>query len=144
MDWNGKKTGGYSRLRYFTSPSERPGKANRSGVNNQILAPGSTNSCYAFIGAGRLNTICNQGTSIVGGNQNTVSGIYSSILGGSGNNDNGVAYAGIFGCNITAVRSCAFHANNFVAQNMPSVPTGLPSGTFYIHASGGVNYVAIA
>ena len=142
MNWNGNTTWGYSRLRYFTSPSERPGKANRSGVNNQILAPGSTNSCYAFIGAGRLNTICNQGTSIVGGNQNTVSGIYSSILGGSGNNDNGKDYVGIYGCNVSGVLSCAFHANNFVGQNLPTTSPGI-SGAFWKTNIGGVCVVAI-
>jgi len=60
-------------------------------------------------------------------------GAYSSILGGYNNNDHGLHYAGIFGCNITAVASCAFHANNFVAQNMPTqaVVAGLPSGALY-------------
>jgi hypothetical protein len=131
MNWNGKKTWGYPYLRYFTSPLEGPGEANRSGVQNQILAPGTTNSCYGFIGAGRLNTICNQGASIVGGSGNTVSVIYSSVLGGSGNNDNGVAYAGIYGHNITANTSCAFHANNFVAANMPTSRVGLNPGALW-------------
>jgi hypothetical protein len=38
--------------------------------------------------------------------------------GGCGNSDGGFNWAGVFGCNVTGVLPCAFHANNFVAQNM--------------------------
>ena len=85
------------------------------------------------------------------GSNNTVSANYSAILNGSGNTiSNSYQYATISGCNITAVMGCAFHANEFVAQNMccsttcgscaacpsaipinqPTVP-GIPTGAFY-------------
>ena len=85
-------------------------------------------------------------SSVVGGFQNHVSGPYSSILGGCFNCvPTAFSYAGVFGCSVTAVANCAFHANNFVAQNMP-VSAGLPgSGVFYIHyVSPGICYVAIS
>ena len=106
-----------------------------AGVCNCIITTaGTTYSCYSFIGAGKLNTIassCN--SSIVGGQNNTISGMYSSILGGSGNAvPSTVQYAGVFGCNVTAVQSCAMHANNFVAQNMPLAPgSGIPGSLYY-------------
>ena len=59
----------------------------------------------------------------IGNGINSVSGNYSAILGGSGNNDGGLAWAGIFGCNITATISCALHANQLVAPN--TLNTGL-------------------
>jgi len=64
-----------------------------------------------------------------------------AILGGSGNCiPSGCNYVGIFGCNITAVTCCAFHANTFVAQNMcdaSSSPTPTSgSGIFYFCCCG--------
>ena len=38
----------------------------------------------------------------------------------------GHTYAGIFGCNVTAVMSCAFHANNFVAKNLTLLTGAIP------------------
>lgn len=103
-----------------------------AGVHNCIMNPASTqSSCYSFIGAGRYNTISNCYSSIVGGGHNTASGQYSAILGGCGNSDNGLNYAGVFGCGVTAVSACAFHANNFVAQNMPNTPGLAGSGCLY-------------
>ena len=101
-------------------------------LNTNCLLPVSnvTASCYSFIGAGCCNVISNGCSSIVGGFCNTISGGYSSILGDSGNSDGGFDYAGVFGCNVTAVASCALHSNNFVAQNMPTSPT-TPGALWY-------------
>jgi hypothetical protein len=97
-----------------------------SGVKNVI----SSGTLYDFIGGGECNTVSNSYGSVVGGCNNLVSGLYSSILGGSGNIAGAALnYAGIFGCNVHAVASCTFHANNFVAQNMPN-SASLP-GQFY-------------
>ncbi len=63
-----------------------------------------------------------------GGYKNTVSANYSSILGGSGNNDNGLAYAGIFGCNISNplfMSACTFHVNGLNANSIPGPGPGL-------------------
>lgn len=102
-------------------------------------------SNFGFIGNGQCNYVgpgTNYGT-IVNGLCNTVTGNCSAILGGSGNSDGGLAWAGVFGCNVTAVSACAFHANNFVAPNMPASLPSTPR-TFYIVVSGGVCYVAIS
>ena len=58
--------------------------------------------------------------SVVGGGYcNIVCGNFSAILGGSCNViPSGCNYVGIFGCNVTAVANCAFHANTYVATNM--------------------------
>jgi hypothetical protein len=60
---------------------------------------------------------------------NTLTGSFSAILGGSGNNDAGFDFVGIYGFGITAVADCAFHAENYVVQNMPS--TFIASGHLY-------------
>ncbi len=99
-------TGDYSRIRYFTSPSERPREA--------------------FIGSGADNTVSGNYGAVLGGLRNSVSHNYSAA----------------FGLGVISVKDCAFHANNFVAQNMAVAPG--PPGSFYIHSSGGVNYVAIS
>jgi hypothetical protein len=99
------------------------------GCSNRI-----TSGYNGFVGGGYLNKIvggsCN---AIVGGQANSVNGVHnfigggygntltracSAILGGCNNSDGGVAFAGIFGCNVTAVVPNAFHANSFVAQNI--------------------------
>ena len=58
---------------------------------------------------------------------------YSAILGGYNNCVNH-DYAGVFGCCVSSGMACAFHANNFVAQNMPD-QTGFsslaPGGLYY-------------
>jgi hypothetical protein len=53
------------------------------------------------------------------------------VLGGSGNTVTH-NYAAVFGCNIVTNQAKAFHANSFVAQDMPD-ETGLPypTGTLY-------------
>ena len=116
------KMSAYSQwVRNTSSPSEfTPGKERSSG------------EVYNFIGGGKDNTVsASQYSSILGGYNNTVASTYSSIFGGSGNNDGGFSHAGIFGCNVTANSSCAFHANNFVAQNMPSASSGIPGSLWY-------------
>ena len=118
---------------FFCDPSgdtynQTPG-SNPSGnpVFNSLIGGG----CCNYIASGT------NFSSIFSGLNNCLSGSCSSILGGSGNCDNGIKYAGIFGCNITAVANCAFHANNFVAQDMYCVAAGtilpplIPPGTFY-------------
>ncbi len=129
------------------------------GILNCIDAT-TLSTYYGFIGNGRVNKICagayfssvvggycntvaSNHASIVGGCNNTVSGALSSILGGSGNTIAAAyPYAGIFGCNITAVSGCVFHANNFAAPNIPSAAPA-SARTFYINVVGGVCYVAI-
>jgi hypothetical protein len=76
-----------------------------------------------------------------GGRANTISNAYSSILGGSGNTVSH-SHAAAFGCNVSSVAPNTFHANNFVAQNMPTVSGG-PSGTFYKTTVGLICVVAI-
>ena len=132
-----------------------------------FIGGGATNyiNCTAinsFIGGGQSNTIEKTATynsivggkenaiaenrcfsSVLGGTNNAVNGNYSAILGGSNNTvPSGCCYIGIFGCNVTGVTNCAFHANNFVAQNMPTFASG-PSGSFYKTTISGVCVVAI-
>lgn len=111
-------------------------------LNNRALAE------YSFIGTGRQQLVDSGASfsSVVGGENNTVNSGYqhsvvgggcgntvngncSAVLGGSGNTVNH-DYAAIFGMGITSVASCAVHANNYVAQNMPVCTSGpFPSGT---------------
>ena len=105
------------------------------GEINQIDDGGAATS-HSLIGGGQNNCICagTNHSSIFGGNRNMVSGSFSSILGGSSNCDNGLDYVGIFGQNVTGVMNNAFHANNFVAQNMCSAAGGsgpFATGTLY-------------
>jgi len=99
------------------------------GWGNYIYGPSDMSSisggCDNTIGGGH------QGLAFIGGGQaNTINnGAYGAILGGCGNTA-AHAYAGVFGCGVTSVCGCAFHANNFVAQNIPTVGTG-PAGSFY-------------
>ena len=57
--------------------------------------------------------------SIFSGHNNTVAGNCSAILGGVNNYDGGLDFVGIFGQSVTGVIPNAFHAENFVGQNMP-------------------------
>ena len=119
------------------------------GGNYNCIAPGTS---FASVFNGQNNCICaaTDYASIFSGQNNCVAGNYSSILGGSGNSDGGIPYVGIFGCNITGVMPCAFHANEFVAQNMPGPYTGGPlpaptGGLFYcIDGLTGLCHVLIA
>ncbi len=103
------------------------------GQSNFIDSSHASPTTYAVIGGGQGNKVCIGTThsSIFGGNNNCVSGSCSAILGGSGNNDGGLNWVGIFGCNITGVLNNAFHANQFVAQNMVIAGTPVPTGTLY-------------
>ena len=77
------------------------------------------------------------------GTNNTISGNYNAILGGQGNCvSSSFSHAGVFGCNVTANLSCAFHANNFVGHDLPTLGGG-PSGSFWKTNIGGVCVVAI-
>ena len=51
---------------------------------------------------------------------------------------------GIFGQNVNGVMNNAFHAENYVAQSMPSVPGPSGSGIFYKTVIAGVTVVAIS
>ena len=92
-------------------------------INNTGFA-----TTYGVIGGGQGNCIFpgTNHSSIFSGNGNCVSGSCSSILGGSGNSDGGFNYVGIFGQNVTGVIPNAFHAENFVGQNMPLYTGTLP------------------
>jgi len=115
------------------------------GGYNIITSSSGGTSVYSFIGGGCHNTFSAYYSGILGGSSNTVLGNHSAILGGSGNSDGGLNYAAVFGCNVTAVASCVFHANNFVAQNMPVSSGVAGSGCFYLHCvSPGLCYVAIS
>jgi hypothetical protein len=107
-----------------------------AGVSNCIgSASGAYYSCDSSIVSGSNNKLTGCCSSILGGYNNTVSGNYNTILGGTGNTDSGYSHVGIFGCNVSAVTDKAFHANNFVAQNIPVVSAGsfasLPIGSLY-------------
>ena len=98
------------------------------GLGNYICGNAS------FIGGGQLNCIKANCASILGGCGNTVCDNWGVILGGCGNCVcSGHDYAAVFGCNVCTVTGCAFHANNFVAQNMFLWGSGpLPAtGTLY-------------
>ena len=91
-----------------------------------------------FIGGGVSNVTCSNTcfSSVVGGLNNTNSGSYSTILGGNGNNiPTGIAYAGIFGCNIGAgacsicVQPHTFHTECLQACSTPNWALGYPQGT---------------
>ena len=118
-----------------------------------------TYGCYNTLSSGYLNVISGNYSNIHGGSCNTISSDYSTILGGSCNViPNTYQYVGVSGCNVTAVLGCAFHANEFVAQNMPlasgtssytpsgsaikidapTVPVGLPAGALYYYPIAGV------
>jgi len=66
--------------------------------------------------------------------------VFSAILGGCGNTVSH-AYAAFFGKGVSYVVDSAFHANNFVAQNMPSTSVGLPSGALWYDTSNIVHRV---
>jgi hypothetical protein len=103
-------------------------------------------ACYAFIGGGggqrfpvgQGNTVSGNYSSVVGGGGctaagtaggNCVTGNFSAVLGGQSSNLVTHNFASASGYNVVSVLDCAFHANNFVGQNMPSSPT-FP-GVFY-------------
>jgi hypothetical protein len=125
-------------------------------TNISTLSTGTTSS---IIGGGKFNIITNSCSIIGGGNNNTVSGdystilngscnrllsCYSTILGGSCNFSSGVN-SGILGngnivrdCNtyvvgsdITTDRNCTTFVNNLSIMNIPTSPTGLPSGSVW-------------
>ena len=120
-----------------------------SGQCNNIGALGAIGlgSAFSGIGGGQNNCIDDTAapvlhSGIFGGFGNTVFGSCSSILGGSGNSDGGFNYVGIFGQNVIGVTPNAFHAENYVAQSMPTSP-GAP-GTFYKTTIGAITVVAIS
>jgi hypothetical protein len=53
-----------------------------------------------------------------------------SILGGSGNTVSH-SHAAAFGCNVSSVIANTFHANNFMAQNMPNSNPGISVVLWY-------------
>ena len=111
------------------------------GFNNFIGGTQDGWQCMSFIGSGQYNCITGAVSGgqasygvIPGGCNNTISNsTFSAILGGSGNTVSaGYDHVGIFGKNITNVRSNAFHANCMIACDTPNVASGpfLP-GTFF-------------
>jgi hypothetical protein len=103
------------------------------GESNCIDSDDNFGTTYAAIGGGQFNKVClnTNHSSIFSGMQNTVRGNCSSILGGEGNDDGGIDYVGIFGCGVTGVVTKAFHANNYVAQNMPSSNPSITGVLYY-------------
>jgi hypothetical protein len=95
-----------------------------------------SSACNTFIGSGGYNTMSGCYSSIAGGGGNDVSGLYSSVLGGACNIVPSTHnFAGIFGCNVTAVASCTFHVNCLNACSTP--PTGsYPIGTIFYFNGG--------
>jgi len=67
----------------------------------------------------------------VNGRYNTASSDHSAILGGTNNNTSTFTCAMIVGTNITADRACATFVNNLSIKNIPTNPTGLPSGSVW-------------
>jgi hypothetical protein len=68
---------------------------------------------------------------------------YCSYAITGGNTINNFQFAGVYGCKVSAVVSCALHANNFVAQDMPDqTALPLPSGTLYYCSTTNVVYRA--
>ena len=56
--------------------------------------------------------------------------------GGLSNTVSGFNWAGIFGCDITAVADCTFHVNCLNAKDTPPYSAALPHGTiFYVPVS---------
>jgi len=126
------------------NPKQLPeiGNASKREMAHYTIAGGSSNTITAstysaynnFIGGSTGNKILSSCASIVGGFQNSVSGNYSAILGGSGNTISAAyQYAGIFGCNIAAVASNAFHTNCLIACDTPLYISGpgYVSGTIF-------------
>ncbi len=113
------------------------------GANCNAIGGGNNNEIcgdYGFIGGGFANKIsaCNINNVIGGGSGNSISGNCSAILGGSGNTISaGYDWAGVFGCDVTAVGACAFHANTFIAQDICVITSAgsaflaLPPGSLY-------------
>ena len=90
---------------------------------------------HSSIVTGQLNVVSGAFGFIGSGRENTVTGDCSAILGGSGNSA-GHDWAGIFGCDISSVLACAFHANNIVVPDMPIVGTTIPGKTLYYRNCG--------
>ena len=106
-----------SSLTYWVRVKERMGIG--GGRNNLV------NSGYSSILGGHDNRVSGGNGVIAGGYNNVVTGANSAILGGSGNNDNGLAYAGIFGQNITGQAANMFHVDNLWIS--PMIPIVLPA-----------------
>ena len=125
-------------------------------TNISTLSTGTTSS---IIGGGKFNIITNSCSIIGGGNNNTVSGDYSTILNGSCNRllscystilggscnfscgvNSGILGNGnivkdcntyVVGSDITTDRNCTTFVNNLSIMNIPTNPTGLPSGSVW-------------
>ena len=137
--------GGFNNSATAPYASIMGGGNNTASCNNGFIGAGFLNNVTAFstmIGSGCQSTASGCYSSVVGGALNTASGIYSAVLGGKSNIAS-CAYSGIYGCNITSVLACAFHANRYVATNLPDSSAGLPSGTLWYDPTDGnrVKYI---
>ena len=83
---------------------------------------------------------------IFGGYGHCIGDDCSAVLGGMCNYSGGVAFTGYFGCNISGVQACAFHANTLVAASMCNGTGGGPStpGILYYCNIGGVKQIFIS
>ena len=101
----------------------------------------------SFIGSGCKNLICgsfnSQTSTILGGSCNTIIGqgiTDSSILGGSSNTLQ-TNKSFIVGSDITSDRACTTFVNNLSIKNVPTSPTGLPSGLVWRDPATNVLYI---
>jgi len=136
------------------------GGRNLASCNNAFIGAGFCNcstGCISLIAGGCCNSASGYFSAVIGGGQNQATGVYSlvgngltncatacyaSVFGGQSNVASCV-YSGIFGCGITSRMACAFHANRYVATNLPSASAGLPSGALWYDPADGnrVKYV---
>ncbi len=100
------------------------------GGDYQVLPPAPADEPNIFGGIYNCMNV-GQYNTILGGARNTLTGNHNAILGGCGNNDAGFNCVGIFGCNVTAVTDCAFHANNYTIQHMPASCIGAATNQLY-------------
>lgn len=118
-----------------------------NGKGNSISAFGQ----HSTIISGESNCILNVGQStIVNGFNNRISGgagqtLHASIVGGFGNCIDSAPFSGtggvgnivnqngswVFGSGITTDRTYTLFANNLSLKNLPTAPTGLPSGSVW-------------
>jgi len=92
-------------------------------VRSDTLSSGSLSRSFIGKGRGEVKSFIGSGLN------NTLSGNYNAILGGQGNTISaGYDHVGIFGKNITNVRSNTFHTNCLNACDTPG--PGAPGGAF--------------
>jgi hypothetical protein len=113
------------------------GQYNKILCNNSIIGGGVSNTTegnYSSILGGQANKSSVDYSIILGGQYNTVSGTRSGILGNNNTIRDSDTY--IVGSNISSDRNCTTFVNNLSIMNIPTSPTGLPSGSVW--SNGGI------